>query len=159
MHGIYILLIDCCNTLKYVNRPSNLFSVFLLTRRQQLIVNFQILMHFHAFVSLSIMPSSGIRFGLPAPLNCCFILHSLFIYYGQSLCSKRRFLRAIKVVVKKFPWASPQIPILLSRSGAMPSPRLFRLEPLLISTHIYTSLAIGTCLQYRLVNNVLRGPL
>ena len=80
--------------------------------RQQLIVNFQISMYFQAFVSLSILSSSGIFVVLPAPLNCCsFILHSVFIYKGLVFMLKNgHFPRAKEGVVKKLPAASSPDP-------------------------------------------------
>ena len=106
---------------------------FYFACRQLLIVNFQILMHFHAFVPLSSMPSSGILAVLPAPRNCCsFILHSFLIYNGLSLCSEKGvFLGQKGRGQQNFPGLHPQTPILLSHPGAI-TPEIFLLDsPLL----------------------------
>ena len=125
------MLLDCCSTFTYTNRPSCLFCVFSFACWQQLITNFQILMYFHALMPLSITSSSGILVALPAPLIVALSSYIAFsTIWGQSLCPKTDvFLGQKRACSQNFPGASSPDPHSLLTPRSHGQPRFFRLEP------------------------------
>ena len=120
------MLLDCCSTLTEKMVPLAFFLSFYFACRKQLIVNFQILVYFHAFVPHSIVSSSGILVVLPASFNCCsFILHSFFIYEKRIVMLKKgAYLGQKRACSKHFPGTSPKTPNLFFSPEAM-APRDF----------------------------------